>query len=380
MINIKETSTSTKIYIQRNITDDVFVDDNFIDDNYVTNDELKEVIKTKQDLLVSGKNIKTVNGVDILGSGNVEIKVKSDVDLSPYVTKSELNSKGYLTKVPAEYITESELNAMGYITSIPTEYVTETELENKGYLKSVPSEYITETELQNKGYITAIPAEYVTETELQNKGYITSIPSEYVTETELTNKSYATTKQVSNALTNKVDKVSGKGLSTEDFTTSLKVKLESLENYDDTIISNEIADKQDKLVDGESIKTINGNNILGSGNIEIKGNNIEEIPLSRYEFLLENDLIDDETIYIIPDAQLDTNLKTVNGQRLIGTGNIEIPTTDLSNYLTTDEINENFVSYRYANTNLATMRYVSEQITTALGDVESLLNTIITGK
>ena len=39
----------------------------------------------------------------------------------------------------------------------------------------------------------------------------------------------------------KVDKVKGKGLSTEDFTTLLKQKLESLQNYDDTAISAAIA-------------------------------------------------------------------------------------------------------------------------------------------
>lgn len=36
---------------------------------------------------------------------------------------------------------------------------------------------------------------------------------------------------ITNALSNKVDKVSGKGLSTNDFTTALKTKLEGLSNY-----------------------------------------------------------------------------------------------------------------------------------------------------
>ena len=39
----------------------------------------------------------------------------------------------------------------------------------------------------------------------------------------------------------KVDKVEGKGLSEEDFTTALKTKLEGLNNYDDTDIKNDIA-------------------------------------------------------------------------------------------------------------------------------------------
>lgn len=86
-----------------------------------------------------------------------------------------------------------------------------------------------------------------------------SVPSEYVTESELTNKGYATT----SALNNKVDKVSGKQLSTEDFTTALKSKLEGLNNYDDTELSNALSILRgdfDKLVSGDTttaIKTFN---------------------------------------------------------------------------------------------------------------------------
>lgn len=45
----------------------------------------------------------------------------------------------------------------------------------------------------------------------------------------------------------KVDKVEGKGLSTEDFTTALKEKLSGLSNYDDTAINNAISALQQSL-------------------------------------------------------------------------------------------------------------------------------------
>lgn len=86
-----------------------------------------------------------------------------------------------------------------------------------------------------------------------------SIPREYVTESELSAKGFATTSQ----LNNKVDKVAGKGLTTEDFTTALKSKLEGLSNYDDTALSNAISTLRgdfDKLVSGDTttaIKTFN---------------------------------------------------------------------------------------------------------------------------
>jgi hypothetical protein len=62
---------------------------------------------------------------------------------------------------------------------------------------------------------------------------------------------------------NKVDKVSGKQLTTEDFTSALKSKLEGLNNYDDTELSNALSTLRgdfDKLVSGDTttaIKTFN---------------------------------------------------------------------------------------------------------------------------
>lgn len=50
---------------------------------------------------------------------------------------------------------------------------------------------------------------------------------------------------VATALNEKVDKVTGKGLSTEDYTTAEKTKLASLQNYDDTEISGRVEDIED---------------------------------------------------------------------------------------------------------------------------------------
>lgn len=51
-----------------------------------------------------------------------------------------------------------------------------------------------------------------------------------------------------NVSTNKVDKVSGKQLSTNDFTNSLKIKLEGLENYDDSSLINDISNLNSVVV------------------------------------------------------------------------------------------------------------------------------------
>lgn len=63
---------------------------------------------------------------------------------------------------------------------------------------------------------------------------------------------FATT--MTTALAGKVDKVSGKGLSTEDYTTAEKSKLEGLSNYDDTALQAAVAGKVDKET-GKSLMT-----------------------------------------------------------------------------------------------------------------------------
>lgn len=77
---------------------------NYAENNYATKTELNKkldstmfqdfaasVASTKQDTLVSGTNIKTINGSSILGSGNITID--SGGDLSDYYTKSEIDSR-----------------------------------------------------------------------------------------------------------------------------------------------------------------------------------------------------------------------------------------------------------------------------------------------
>lgn len=51
-------------------------------DSYVTENELETELSTKQDTLVSGTNIKTINGYSILGEGNIQIQGGSGGDIS----------------------------------------------------------------------------------------------------------------------------------------------------------------------------------------------------------------------------------------------------------------------------------------------------------
>ena len=104
----------------------------------------------------------------------------AEVDHTAFVTKEELEGKGYITSIPEEYITESELDAKEYLTEHQdlTHLATKEELSGyqvKGdYLTSIPEDYAKKSDIPDtSGFITEIPEEYITETELNAKGYAT---------------------------------------------------------------------------------------------------------------------------------------------------------------------------------------------------------------
>ena len=62
-------------------------------DNLLNAKADKSELNSKQDQLVSGVNIKTINNQSILGNGNIEIQTSTgETDLSDYYTKEECNS------------------------------------------------------------------------------------------------------------------------------------------------------------------------------------------------------------------------------------------------------------------------------------------------
>ena len=70
---------------------------------------------SKQDLLVSGQNIKTINHTSLLGSGNIDIQGGSNVDV---VTSWEATLSD--TKVPSEKLTKNSLDAKADASSLAT--------------------------------------------------------------------------------------------------------------------------------------------------------------------------------------------------------------------------------------------------------------------
>lgn len=76
-------------------------------------------------------------------------------------------------------------------------------------------------------------------------------------------------------LFNKVEKVAGKGLSTNDFTDGYKVKIDNLKNYDDTSIKNQLDTLKQK--EKEDISNINQEQETQNSNITLNTTEIDKL-------------------------------------------------------------------------------------------------------
>ena len=213
----------------------------------VTASALVELHNTKQDILVSGTNIKTINNESILGSGNIVIQGGSGSD---YSAGTNID------------ITNNVISVTGI--TVPTKL---SELTNdEGFVNSGE----VETQITGKGYIT---------------GY---------TETDPVFQASAASGISEQDITNWNNKLDSSALTP--YYTSAQT---------DTAINNATSGKQDTLVSGTNIKTINNQSLLGSGNIEIQGgsgggSNIIEITQAEYDALTA---YTEDAIYVITDSQ-----------------------------------------------------------------------------
>ena len=223
---------ATETYVQNKIAETQLNGSEVDLSGYATKDDLNN----KADI----KHTHEINDINDL-QDKLDDKLEIS-DLSNYATKNELpsvptkvsqleNDKNYLTSIPDEYVTETELNNKGYATeTFVANKIAEAQLEGEDIDLSG---YATKDDLNNKADKSEIP---VRVSQLTNdKNYLTSIPNEYVTDEELNQKGYLTEHQdlsdyaLKNDLNEKVDKINGKGLSTEDYTTEEKNKLNNIE-------------------------------------------------------------------------------------------------------------------------------------------------------
>ena len=214
----------------------------------------KSDLNSKQDTLVSGTNIKTINGQSVIGEGNIEIH-QSALPIASADTLGGVKVGTGLSINSESGVLSANAPEWNNISGKPEDIVNITErlaskLDTATY-NSEKSSFATKDELNSKADASAI-TDMATQTWVQNQGYLTEVPSNYVTDSELTE-----------GLAGKQNK--GDYALKSDLNT-LATKEELATKADTSALSS----KQDTLVSGTNIKTINGDSILGSGNLVIQ--------------------------------------------------------------------------------------------------------------
>ena len=243
----------------------------------ISNLATKTELATKQDTLVSGTNIKTINGTSLLGSGNIE--VAANVDLSDYYTKSQTNAL-VSPKLSQVTLTQAEYNALS-IKEENVLYVISDAEDIK--FKTINGEQITgngNIELATKTEL-ATKQDVITDLETIRSGAalgataLQSVPSGYATEQWVNSQGFLKEHQDISNLATKAELATKQDVITDLNTirSGSALGATALQSVPDTYaLKSEIPDittKQDTLVSGTNIKTVNGTSLLGSGNIEI---------------------------------------------------------------------------------------------------------------
>lgn len=243
-------------------------------------------------------------------------KFKTTVDLTGYATEKWVSEQGFLTEVPEEYVTDTDLG------EALDGYATEQWVEDKKYLTEHQSleNYYTKAEVDE-----AIDNVDVTE-QLQN--YYTKEESDgkYLTEHQSL-EDYYTKDEVDEAIKN-IEV--GEDVDLSDYVTKVGLPKELYDNDFPYVNTVEIVPTADTIhlmstyVNGADtfsknavpdgaihFKTINGEHILGTGNITIEGGGGGSVDLDLFEVVTElpTENINENKIYVI--QPLNQIIKTI---------------------------------------------------------------------
>lgn len=199
---------------------------NEIETTYYNKNQTNNLLNNKQNTLISGQNIKTINSESLLGEGNIIIQGGGssdyeDLENLPKINNIELKGNKTLNDLGIQpygnYALESEIptktsdltNDSGFITGY-----TETDPTVPSHVKNITQANITSW--NNKSDFSG---DY---NDLSNKPTIPTVPTKVSAFTN--DVGYLTEHQ---DISGKVDKETGKGLSTNDFTTTYKNNVDS---------------------------------------------------------------------------------------------------------------------------------------------------------
>ena len=223
-----DTLQKIAIKVQTNETSISALKDTQATKNYVDfevgslRNELTPTIEGKVDK-VTGKGLSTNDYTDAEKSKLAELSNYDDTEVKSLINAKYTKPSTGIPKTDLTSAVQTSLNkADTALQSVPSEYVTETELTNKGYA--------TTSSVESKDIATLNSAKSYTDTKVS--GLVNSAPETLDTLGELATalqENESVVETLNSAIGNKVDKVSGKGLSSNDYTTVEKNKLAGIE-------------------------------------------------------------------------------------------------------------------------------------------------------
>lgn len=239
----------------------------------------ERAIASKQDTLVSGTNIKTINGQTLLGEGNIEIQGGGTITVDSELSTTSENP--VQNKVITNAINGKQ-DAGDY--ALKSEIPDTSELATKEELAAKLDTATYNSEKAN----FALKSELPDTSTLATKSEVTSGLA-----TKLDVATYNVDKPTF-ALKTEIPDISGLATKTElsgklDTATynSEKASFETKENAaatyqvkGDYATTAQLNSKQDTLVSGTNIKTINGNSLLGEGDITIQAGGTVDTEMS----------------------------------------------------------------------------------------------------
>lgn len=380
--NIK-TINSQSILGSGDLVIDESVEDVTVDGTSVVSNKIAQInLNGKQDVLVSGTNIKTINNQTILGSGNLVINtglqnlvdgsttgsvrgVNTAQESSSYTMGQFAFAEGAGTQAKgnASHAEGSETIAAGNGSHAEGE-LTQTTADNahaEGGNTTASGAYSHAEGMGSEAYGISSHAEgwqssaIGNNSHAQNLGTIasranqTAIGKYNIEDTE-------TTASLQKALIigNGTDD-SRSNAFTVDWSGNVDIASGASYKINGVALSASDVGAQSTLVSGTNIKTINGDSLLGSGNLII-GGNVDDVTVDG------TSVVTNKIAAINLSGKQDTlvsgtNIKTINNQSILGSGNIEVGgggTSVQSNWTETDTSSAAYILNKPALSTVAT--------------------------
>lgn len=253
-------------------------------------------------------------------SAKLDVTAYTPTDLSNYYTKSETSGKSEISTALDGKVNSSDFDAAisekankadVYTkgeTSAATQISTAlaAKLDTTAYTPTDLSNYYTKSETSGATELnTAFSGKQDTLIAGDNitiSGNVISAAggdlSNYYTKSEVDEMSEVAAQGINDLNTNKLDV-------TAYTPTDLTNYYTKSETSGKTEIQTALGTKQDTLVSGTNIKTVNNESLLGSGNITIQGgggNDVVELTQAEYDELVTSGTVDPDVFYVITDA------------------------------------------------------------------------------